>query len=388
MSERSFDGLLGAIYEAALEPQAWQRLVPTLAQAVGAQSCSMHWRTPDFVGISPVIVTQNIYLQALQAYVGYYGKIDPWAIGWLRCNQPALHYGSELAAPRVVAESEYYRDPARHIGTFYLLGAAIRPLDAAGPTLSVAFHRAEDASDFSTLELRNLNRLLPHLQRATSIGWRLASVAQQATAAHYVLDRLSLGLVIVDFGARVLFANRAGERVLRDGGALSMRAGRVFAREPDREAELQEQIRRAIAIAAGGRADAGDVVRLQRRDRPALSLFIAPLCGPSQASLAAGAAALLVVHDPETQRPPAISALAKLLQLSRAEARLLAALLEGERIADYAERAGISADTARTQLKQLFAKTDTNHQSELTRLATGNLAAMLAQPGAEAAGVR
>jgi DNA-binding CsgD family transcriptional regulator len=44
------------------------------------------------------------------------------------------------------------------------------------------------------------------------------------------------------------------------------------------------------------------------------------------------------------------------------------ALLQGERIADYANRVKISINTANTQLKRVFAKTETNRQSDLMRL--------------------
>jgi DNA-binding CsgD family transcriptional regulator len=43
-------------------------------------------------------------------------------------------------------------------------------------------------------------------------------------------------------------------------------------------------------------------------------------------------------------------------------------LLHGERLEDYAARAGISMNTARTHLKSIFAKTETTRQAELVRL--------------------
>lgn len=43
------------------------------------------------------------------------------------------------------------------------------------------------------------------------------------------------------------------------------------------------------------------------------------------------------------------------------------ALLQGERIAEYADHIGISVNTANSQRKQIFAKTETNRQAELMR---------------------
>ncbi len=53
----------------------------------------------------------------------------------------------------------------------------------------------------------------------------------------------------------------------------------------------------------------------------------------------------------------------------------------GERIADYAERAGISVNTANTQLKQLLAKTVTNRQADLMRQVLSDPVASLHRAG-------
>jgi DNA-binding CsgD family transcriptional regulator len=82
---------------------------------------------------------------------------------------------------------------------------------------------------------------------------------------------------------------------------------------------------------------------------------------------------MLVVIDPELSAAPPIEALRALYGLTDAEARLTCALLEGARLEDYAERVGISMNTARTHLKSVFAKTDTDRQAELMRLLSRSL---------------
>lgn len=55
--------------------------------------------------------------------------------------------------------------------------------------------------------------------------------------------------------------------------------------------------------------------------------------------------------------------------LTPAEARLLSALVEGERLTDYAGRIGIKTTTAKTHLRGLFAKTGETRQADLIRRA-------------------
>jgi DNA-binding CsgD family transcriptional regulator len=59
--------------------------------------------------------------------------------------------------------------------------------------------------------------------------------------------------------------------------------------------------------------------------------------------------------------------------LTEAEARLTSGLLRGERLEDYAARTGISMNTARTHLKSVFAKTDTDLPGRAHAFALANI---------------
>ncbi len=73
--------------------------------------------------------------------------------------------------------------------------------------------------------------------------------------------------------------------------------------------------------------------------------------------------------------------LARLYALTHAEARVLGALVDGQSIAGYCAIAGISVNTAKTHLKQIFAKTGVNRQTELIRMALTNLSSAGSYPG-------
>jgi DNA-binding CsgD family transcriptional regulator len=58
----------------------------------------------------------------------------------------------------------------------------------------------------------------------------------------------------------------------------------------------------------------------------------------------------------------------KLYDLSPAELRVATALLAGKSPGEYANEAGLTLHTVRSQLKNLFSKTYTRRQSELVAL--------------------
>ena len=76
-----------------------------------------------------------------------------------------------------------------------------------------------------------------------------------------------------------------------------------------------------------------------------------------------------LVLGARANRAPEHGRLGALFKLTDAEARLLCALVAGERIADYAVRTKVSLATAKTHLGALFNKTGERRQSDLIRRA-------------------
>ena len=82
--------------------------------------------------------------------------------------------------------------------------------------------------------------------------------------------------------------------------------------------------------------------------------------------------AVLFIGDPE--RPVDIDPrqLVRMYNLSRAEARVAVLLARGLRLDQSAQHLGLTYETVRKHLKQIFAKTGTDRQAELVRtLVTG-----------------
>lgn len=182
------------------------------------------------------------------------------------------------------------------------------------------------------------------------------------------LDRLSVGVIITDSRARILYMNRKASRLCAAADGLLIGADDVCrAGTPSDTTLLHALIRDAIAGAEG------DALALGRRalGRP-LSVLVAALDLPD-----GEIAAAIFVIDADSAAPPAASQLERLLGLTPAEARLTHALAGGLSVEEAAERCSITVGTARTYLKQIFLKTETSRQAELVKL-------VLLQPSIEA----
>lgn len=83
------------------------------------------------------------------------------------------------------------------------------------------------------------------------------------------------------------------------------------------------------------------------------------------ANAVADCQAAVILVDPNSRNYPAESSLRAAFQLTSAEARLAARLATGDSLETIAGQLGIAKETARNQLKSIFAKIGIHRRAEL-----------------------
>jgi DNA-binding CsgD family transcriptional regulator len=179
-----------------------------------------------------------------------------------------------------------------------------------------------------------------------------------------IVDMLNIGVLAVDNEGRVIFANLAAKELLechnvrRDGAS----------RHPYHRGEsLQNPL---LAAISSRQHDSGHM-SLGTGINKSLIVKVAPMRGGTTAC-AGEVATVLFISDPSAKPSFDLRPVARLYQLTSAEARILDALLRGKRVGEYAKEARITLNTAKGYLKQLFSKTGTSRQSDLMRLVLTN----------------
>lgn len=188
--------------------------------------------------------------------------------------------------------------------------------------------------------------------------------------AEEALNRLSVGILLLASDRRIAFANRIAQDLLHRGDCIRSCGGRLVASDHSHGAKFAGVISQA-AYQTGVQA-----LRLDRGvGRRPLQILAMPLRPASGDSLIAAPKTnvMVVVVDPEATTAPSIETLNALYGLTAAEAHLVQRLLMGKRLEDCAKHAGISVNTARTHLKAVFAKTETDRQADLIRLLSWTL---------------
>jgi DNA-binding CsgD family transcriptional regulator len=132
---------------------------------------------------------------------------------------------------------------------------------------------------------------------------------------------------------------------------------------------LQRILRDATHVEVEHRPE-GNVMAVSRPSGTrAFPLMTSPLMSARELSVLHDAVAVVYVSNLEDNRVDHAEVLRRLYSLTRAETELVDLLCEGSTLDEAAQRRGVTTNTARSQLKQIFVKTGTNRQAELVRLA-------------------
>jgi DNA-binding CsgD family transcriptional regulator/PAS domain-containing protein len=356
------DRSLDLCYDAIFDDRLWQHALDSLAAAFSAEACSFVAQgSPDL----------RRRLPASSAYQNF--LIDFIGEGWSRNDHraqrgwPRLTKGGVVLTEHDVSTEQErktlnaYRDLyARHD----LMWWSTVSFDVGADMWAMSFLRSAASEPFEPVEVPVLRSLAPQLSRLINLKSKM--LAAEASDAVGLLESTVQAAIVVDEHGKVLAINPPAERLL--GQTLQIRAGRLGAYTRADNDRLMELIRAGVSRSERTmlRPPIPGPLTIQRDGAARLVIDIANdyrLFG----RLFGGRCVLLLtdLHSP-TVAP--VERLRVVFHLTAAEGRLAHHLGLGAPLSEAAEILGISRETARSQLKAIFAKTDTNGQAALARL--------------------
>jgi DNA-binding CsgD family transcriptional regulator len=190
-----------------------------------------------------------------------------------------------------------------------------------------------------------------------------------------VIDFIELAIILTDPLGQIVYANKGGQRLLNTSTAIQQCRGRLTASSRRSAGDLQS----ALAVAGGQVAQVpkhGVVVPLYDLDGVVEAVsWVLPLRmqRPGAPTASRRSYVMIVTRQLSNESAISIEFFTRCYGLTKAERRLLEMLASGMTILDAGEALDVSANTARTHLRSLFAKTGTHRQAELVRLATTTL---------------
>lgn len=255
--------------------------------------------------------------------------------------------------------------------------------DATRFTLHLFRERAGEP--FNAEEASLCEILAGHIVRGLNISNQMGTSEIERGLYSAVMDRLSVGVVILDQQSRVVKSSGKADEVLAARDGLQAQGGRVRATCAKEDRDLQAAIKAAIqcAQAGEGRATRGLALTKLSGSRN-LGIIVQPVPAIGRGGGSAAPTVAIYIRDPEASADFGSDLVRQLFDLTPAEAAVARRLTAGLSLEDVANALDISRNTARAHLRSIFSKSGITRQTELVRLML-NSAAVLGEPPRQAA---
>ncbi|MBN9695016.1 MAG: hypothetical protein J0L85_04400 [Zoogloea sp.] len=377
MNFEDYDEIVGEIYAAAQEPARWPEVVRRIA--IGCESPRALLFTPlhsvDQGGFGYAFNMPEDRMAYWEAR-GMHEDILMDAMvgkGWLVSGK--VMTGDQLVPRSRLLQSRFYQELWRPTGILQVCaGIIFDGRDMFLPPVALSIYRGPSDPDFAEADLDRVRRLVVHLARALSLTFHLRDLSFRVAASTAALERLAVGVVLLDMEGCIQFSNHAARRLFcrashvvlngvpgERGSVLTLQP--VFARQAR---EFQAVIQNVL------RPGAEDLRSMQLTNDTGAAVCVvhaAPLCGASELlGLGPRRGGVVFLYDLEEAASIPAERLIRLYGLTPAEAGLALEVVRGGSSESMAGRLGISVNTVNTHLRRIFDKTATHRQADLLKL--------------------
>jgi DNA-binding CsgD family transcriptional regulator len=359
-----FEALVADVYDAAVDPSLWPGFLERLR---GLVDC-------EFVSI----ISAN--KQTLEVAHMHHTQWSPQALNELAASKLAqipvrekILFGlpdTPVSSLSLMSEKEFnrtdfYRNWARPKGLRDGASCTIAETNEHHTLLALATSRKREP--VTTGELALIRQLSPHMRRAFMISEILERTRWEADLTISALSVIRMPVLICDAAGRLMFANAAGEAAFEKGGPLIARHGLVTPRAAAVQSSFAEALRRAAAndLALGLR---GIGMPLAAQTGGGAHAYILPLQGSGARRISGSPLVAVFLSTDKGRALPEEPVLMTLFDLTPAEARVMTRVGQGHSASAVKEALGVSPNTVKTQLSQIFRKTGCSTQAELVRL--------------------
>lgn len=365
VSAERLSGVIGGIYDAALEPDRWIGVLPAIAAMFDSQQVALNVldgsaKTVQFIAAHGLEDSDFALFRAFAATT----EAPIW-YQTAPADRPSLR--SAISDDRDFSRSPYYNEVIRPSGSFYALLAPVMRSQEHHVDLFVA--REMDCDDYSAGHLDTMQALVPHVRRAVELSRKLTSGRALLSAfAH-----LPFGVMFVDPQLRVIDMNAAAEAaVARSRSPLGVRSGELSITEARSHAQLQRLVIDACRLRDGLTPGVGGdiMIRADRATHAAvdIALSVAPLAS-NALGIPFERCAVIFIREISLDLPAGfVEQMRALFDLSPKEAILAASLASGLSLKQAAEDNHIQISTARSYLEKIFHKTGARQQSQLVAI--------------------
>jgi DNA-binding CsgD family transcriptional regulator len=348
--------IIDRIYESALLPELWVPLLDELSLIADAEAAILH-STRDYRANRTIFTGGAAQLMASSRDGDWWHRNTRGDV-LMGLSPSEFHSDADHISQAAMEKDLIYRDLLWPNGLGYAVANHI-PLPN-DDVLILSIERARAKGPVERHAVRALTALRPHIARSAMLASRLAF--ERVQSANQALGMTGLPSAVIDELGRVIDCNELFVEL----------SDQILIQTNDRLRLLNESANRLLGecLAAFRSTDQGNwlanrSLALPRvADRNAAVLHLMPVKGRARDLFTK--AAFFVILTPIDGAKQAPTALIRgLFDLTTTEARVAQALAGGKDIGGIALAFGISRETVRQHLKNIFAKTGFSRQTDL-----------------------
>ena len=350
-TERALD----MCYDSIAAPQLWTGALDNLAHSLGARACQI---LPHEISQRPLGQVRSSH--AWRIHERWQKNLDwvkpvyePRGDHLVRQGYRAV-LQSQLFTDDEIRHSRFHQEITRPVGCLHWACGIFQVEDRIW---CLPFFRGTEP--FAPEVLEHIAEIAGRMARIVGLAEKISRAGAENEVL--TLDRAGCAALLIDKHGRVTRANRRAEDLFCS--EFGIRKGRLWTAANAGLSRL-ESFMAEIEQAQSSSGPLPAPIIIARQGTPWLLIEAMPVTSASN-DLFEGCRALLVVSD--LTRPSITDAalLSLVFGLTSAEARLAAAICEGQDINGAAATFGVSRQTLRSQLKTVFAKTGSRRQAEL-----------------------
>ena len=212
------NNIIGAIYEAALDPSLWPRVVKEIVEYTESKTAiftALDQLNPN----ADFIHTCNISDECLKAYSDERIKVIDMKLHlplWQQTgvgetiHQDLLHYKNSDNSD----EEVFYKRCLEPTGISKIAGVLLDQSEYRWAVLGV--HRAPDDLDYEPEIFSFLTRIGAHIRRALQIHKQLSLLKSENYTMHKMLDSIKIGILLVDQYHQLHYSNQRAQQLLHN----------------------------------------------------------------------------------------------------------------------------------------------------------------------------
>lgn len=357
--------LISDMYEAAINPSHWCRLLDRLAPEIGAKGSALF--SVDVMSESRCAVNEtnslydedvkSTYRQELsrfeESHLADVARSEPWSIVYdeERTRSPVTFSRRQDVA--------YLRESCGVYERF-----AVKLNDDPAWFDCLTFQYDHRRGNITAEEISRLQVYLPHIAQSVALSRWFRILRARFDAVLGALDRLRVGVFLVTPRMQIVVANKTGLEIVDRRECLSIRdRGQLKLRSAAQQARLAEAVKKACStsVAEGNHEPTIlDIPGASGAD--ALCIEISPV-RDADAEIGGFRGAVLHVVDPCAEHRAEVFGLKELYDLTAAEAGVAEHFMAGRTYAEIAQIRNVSPETVKTQVRSLLSKTKSRNRA-------------------------